>query len=197
MVRDQSGLPGVVCGNASWTADGRTGGALHFDGWDDHLNIPHDPAIEIGRDNADFSVAFWIKLQQDPIGAWRSLFHKGNRNYQRTFSMWFRPLDNRLHYRATTTQCENEGGDSKRPVSLNVWTHVACVKAGSRLTLYLDGEEDSSVSLGGVVLSNDGPLYVGKDPWYAGTKSTLDDIRIYNRALPPCEIRQIAQPMTR
>jgi hypothetical protein len=42
-------------------------------------------------------------------------------------------------------------------------------------------------------LSNDGPLYIGKDPWYSGANGAgFDNVQIHNRALTTTEIRQVA-----
>lgn len=42
-------------------------------------------------------------------------------------------------------------------------------------------------------MSNKGSLYLGKDPWWPGMNGSLDDIRIYDRALPPEVLRVLAE----
>src|SRR5262249_4569191 len=58
-------------------------------------------------------------------------------------------------------------------------------KSGNGLKLYINGQLDSEAALDGKSISNDGPLYLGKDPWYSGIVGDLDDIRIYHGALSP------------
>ncbi|MBA3845506.1 MAG: hypothetical protein H0X45_02550 [Planctomycetes bacterium] len=176
LVADATWIPGVL------------GNALSFDGVDDTLTIPNQPYLEIGRDGADFTVAFWMMLRAGPTGAWRSLFHKGASEYERTLALWMQPGSDRIHYRVSTTASWNEGGDSQGTLIINSWTHVACVKAGRTLRLYLDGVLDSEVALAGDTVGNSGPIYVGKDPWYPGVDTAIDQLKIYARALADEEI---------
>jgi hypothetical protein len=183
------GNPGTLVGNPAWTP-GRVGGGLTFGGGN-FVQVADSAALRVGQAGADFSVAFWMRVEQAPNGQWRALIHKGSTNYERTFALWLRPGDQRLHFRISTTASWNEGGNSVGALALNQWTHVAYVKAGNRLTLYLNGIKDSEVTLAGTVLGNTGPLYVGKDPWYGGAASSLDDLRIYNRALTAAEVQAL------
>jgi hypothetical protein len=187
----------------TWTA-GWVGGALALDGANDYVQATNSATLQVGKDGDDLTVAFWIRLEQGATGSWRSMAHKGGASDQRTFAMWLRPSDNRIHYRISTVGGWNEGGDSSAQVPVRTWTHVAYVKAGNTLSLYLNGAVDSSAALGGgAVKANSGPFYLGKDPWYAGVKSEMDDVRIYNYALETDEIAalvakggsDVAQPL--
>lgn len=166
----------------AWRA-GKFGGAVSFSGKSDYVQINHAPDLEVGKDGSDFSVTFWINLHQGFTTEWRSIVHKGNTDAQRTFAMWMQPYDNRVYYRISTASDHNEGGSSQAEIPLNAWTHIAYVKSGRRLQFYVNGELDSEVSLTGESVSNEGPLYIGKDPWFAGINGSMDDIRIYGLAL--------------
>ena len=49
------------------------------------------------------------------------------------------------------------------------------------------------MTLAGQSVSNNGPLYIGKDPWHYGVVGAgLDNIQIHNRALTELEIKQVA-----
>ena len=38
---------------------------------------------------------------------------------------------------------------------------------------------------------NNGPLYVGDDPWYGGSNVYMDDVRLYSGALTDAEIKYL------
>src|SRR5690606_16962801 len=63
--------------------------------------------------------------------------------------------------------------------------HVAAIRSGSHLRIYLDGEqvaESSTFETSDFDLSNDQPLQIGFGPnqYFCGSMS---DLRLYNRAL--------------
>jgi hypothetical protein len=184
------GTLGSVLGTdrPTWTT-GVSGSALSFDGIDDYVQVPNHPTIEVGSGNSDFAVEFWFYLRQDPVGQWRSLMHKGNSNLQRTFAMWMRPWDNRIHYRISTSSYWNEGGDSVTAIQKNTWTHIAYVRNGNTVQLYINGALDHYDVLGGSVNSNNGPFYIGKDPWYAFTTDfIIDELSIYRGTVSPQQV---------
>src|SRR5690606_6955544 len=59
-----NGHQGSLANGATWTPAGVRGGAISFDGINDMVSVPESPELELGRDNADFTVAFCLKLEQ-------------------------------------------------------------------------------------------------------------------------------------
>jgi hypothetical protein len=80
---------------------------------------------------------------------------------------------------------------SNTHVSLNTWYHVVGVYDGAFL-IYINGKLDNSVEHTGTIDTNDSDLILGG---YYSTGNlidgTLDDVRIYNRALSATEIKQL------
>ncbi len=74
----------------------------------------------------------------------------------------------------------------------NRWYYITQLKEGNKMTIYYDGEQVGEMTLGGDSITNDGPLYIGKDPWYPGIIGGYDNIQIHNRALSHEEIKQAA-----
>ena len=142
---------------------------------------------DLGANNADFSVAMWVKPNAG-AGTWRPLVHKGSTNLERGPGIWLQPTVNKIHYRISTTYSWNEGTDSITALSSGQWSHVAIIRSGTSYKCYINGALDSTYTIIGTTTGNSGPLYVGDDPWYAGSNVTLDDVRIYRRALTPTEI---------
>ncbi|GAB4204954.1 MAG: hypothetical protein OHK0022_30580 [Roseiflexaceae bacterium] len=185
-----NGNNGTITGAVA--TPGRVGQALLFDGVDDTVQVPHSASLAVGQNGADFSVGFWVRLDQTATGAWRALVHKGAADTQRTFAIWMNPSTNQLHYRISTTSNWNSGGDSIGALAVGTWTHVGYVKRGNTLELYLNGVLDSSVALAGTVVGNSGPLYIGKDPWYSGLGGALDELVVVQRAWTSGEVAALA-----
>ena len=147
------------------------GHAIRFDGTARYLQVANAPSLEVGTNGTDFSVSFHIRPLQHPNGQWRSVMHKGAADQERTFAVWLHPDSNRLHARISTTVDWNEGLDSAAELPVDQWTHVAYVKAGTELRLFLDGRLDHTMILKGQSVSNTGPVYLGKDPWWRGRRA--------------------------
>jgi hypothetical protein len=144
----------------------------------------------IGVSNADFSVAFWVKPAA-ATGGWRPLLHKGGADFDRGPGIWLNPGSNRVHFRVSTTANNNEGTDSNADLPYGAWSHVACVKAGNKWRCYINGVLDTELTLSGTTIGNNGPLYVGDDPWYGGSNAYMDDVRLYSGALTDTEIKYL------
>ncbi len=187
-----NGNDGTYKNNPTLGLEAIKGTGAEFDGTAPHVQVPSSPFLDsIGQNNADFTVAYWMKLNQDATGRWRSIMHKGNADTQRTFAMWMVPGDNRLLYVISTTSNWNEYKYSTGTIPVGTWTHVAYVHANGTLNLYINGILDSSKTLKGQVVGNNGPIYIGKDPWYAGANAVLDDVRLYQRPLCASEVAEL------
>jgi hypothetical protein len=68
-------------------------------------------------------------------------------------------------------------------VPLNSWTHVAATYDGTRLRMYFDGVEVASRAAHGSLAATAQPIDIGR-----GFHGSIDEVRIYNRALTPNEI---------
>jgi hypothetical protein len=180
----------------TWSTDGKVDGgqSLMFDGVDDYAQVNDTDILHVGKDNSDFTVTFWIKLLESFTGQFRCIMHKGStQDTERTFGLWMRPTDNRIHYRISTATNKNNGVEaSAQEIKLNEWMHIAYVKSEAFLQLFINGNLDSQLQLTEPTVDNSGPIYIGKDPWFAGTKCQLDDIRIYDRGLNIAELSTIA-----
>jgi hypothetical protein len=82
------------------------------------------------------------------------------------------------------------------------WVHVAGTFSGSYLRVYINGARRGSLAVAGSVIKNDYPLAVGannkpfenpEDPFHNWMNGTMDDFRLYRRALTGEEIKALAQ----
>ena len=75
-------------------------------------------------------------------------------------------------------------------VTTDTWRHVALVYDGAQASIYIDGLLDVSVESTGQINVSAYNLYIGENSQATGRQlgGSVDDVRIYNRALSPAEV---------
>ncbi|MEO1655302.1 MAG: LamG domain-containing protein, partial [Bacteroidota bacterium] len=175
---------------------GNPDAAYEFDGVDDFLNAPHIEPLNFGT--RDFAISFWFKtenespqmiLQKGFSGAnlpqyWVRFNELGGDNGSAVFIV----NNNSTEF--------NRVALSDLIINDNEWHHLIAQRKSDTLELYLDCEL-VGISLGEAIdIDNDGPLAIGaQNPFSAGSdpnanffKGSLDEIKIYKRALALEEI---------
>lgn len=80
--------------------------------------------------------------------------------------------------------------DGRRAEPVGRWTHLAVTYDGSRYRLYVDGVEASSRSASGKIKNTTDPLWIGGNrPYGEYFLGVIDEVRVYDRALDPAELR--------
>jgi parallel beta-helix repeat protein len=185
---------GTVYG-AEWTI-GQVRGALSFDGFDDYVRVNDDPTLD-GM-NA-LTLTAWVQTARTDAAAYvvNKYFHNDGNAW--TDSFYLR-LDN-----AGLVDFGYNPGDayvikiSSTSISDNSWYHIAGVYTGLKGSIYIEGNEVAlsrdDPDPGGAINDSDEDLLMGcaNDAGDLGYffNGTIDDMRIYNRALSPEEIQQI------
>ena len=72
---------------------------------------------------------------------------------------------------------------------MNAWTHLAATYDGSTLRFYVNGTQAASRAVTGGITSSTNPLRIGGNSvWGEWFNGSIDEVRIYNRALTPAQI---------
>ena len=175
----------VTVSNATITSASKYGsGALTFNGTSDYLNGRYIPPIGTG----DFTVETWCRLPNvTPTGCWRAMITLGAYSASGGLSL-FAPRETAPANTAVAIlNTVNPTISGITNVNDNQWHHVALVRNRTRLSLYVDGREDSTTSNNDNITQT--ILYIGADPgcgagavigasgqtYYQGA---LEDIRI-------------------
>jgi hypothetical protein len=80
--------------------------------------------------------------------------------------------------------------DGRRADPLDRWTHVALTYDMKALRLYVDGTEASHRAMTGRTLRTTDPLWIGGNrPFGEYFQGVIDEVRVYDRALRPSEVR--------
>lgn len=191
-VSGQNQMAGLIHG-ATWAA-GASGSAVRVDGRAAALRLANSPDMGLGTADGDFTVSLWYRLDQDATGYWRGIAKQGDTGAQRGFSLYLYPDTNQVGFSALTSAGWEEAGGSANPLTVGEWTHLGFVKRGGRLELFLNGELESVVSLGGQTLGFAAPLYFGASPDDGmAAAGSYDGIRVHRRALTTAEMRTLGQ----
>ena len=196
VIRDESGAgnDGRVSG-AKWVADGKFGGAYQFSitNLTDRIVIPNSDTLN--PDN--ITVAAWVKAA-DTDGFWNRIVDKDFRNaYCLDLGGDYNGKVHRGKLQFETSKGAIEA--SGRVLNDNKWHHVAAVYDGQTIRCYLDGTgPNHPVKTPGPLKKSGWDLCIGNSVVNYGTDEFLafngliDEVRIYNRALSPDEIKTLA-----
>ncbi len=180
---------GQLFGGAQYGSDPLMGTTLVVADADDAVRLNHSASIAAVAD--DYAIAFWYKPTQSFTGAWRSVVFKGDTSAERNFAIYLHPGSNRVHYRLSTDTSFNDGGNSNAELVIGEWHHLAYVRAGNRLSLYINGRLDSADTLASTPLVNDGQMFIGDSPYNPPALGEFAEVNVYQRTLSQLEVRSL------
>ena len=133
-------------------------GSVFFDGFGDKLSVPNSADVRLGSN--DFTMEAWVKFG-DVQGYWDSVLGMYDESADRRTYYLARyrsggaAEDGRLYMYVNTDGTSGgyanvQGGF----VSINDWHHVAGVRDGNTLRLYLNGVQVGSSSFSGTIYNN-------------------------------------------
>lgn len=194
---DSSGAanPGTLVNSPSWV-NGANGGGLAFNGTSSYV-AGRGPAV---HSNASLSVAAWVNLNSTGSGSDEAaVSQNGTHSFgfllgmDGTSKKWVFKMAN-----SDVTSPTVVSEYSSNLASTAVWVHLVGVYDTSvqKIYLYVNG---SVIGNAGKTLSWDatGAVQAGRDlaadSWGQFFNGSVDDVRIYNRALSATEIANLAQ----
>lgn len=178
---------------------GNPNSAYSFDGVDDYIAIPNDATQQITTNQ--ITVSAWIKLNAD-VGNTQARTICKQALVPHNDLAWGLEIFGAGYGGSTGNQInfhDSNGSTWYNCLSsthLNPFQlyHVAVTDNAGLITVYIDGREDYSSSSGfGIPSSIDAPIHIGvtNPPNRYFFNGTIDDIRIYDRALSGSEIHQL------
>ena len=152
--------------------------ALSFDGGDDYVDVG-SPTWHQG----DFTWELWAFLRddRDQMLINHGTGYGGNGAYLN----WF---ENKIYLTAGTQQAYTK----VNPFPLNTWAHIAAVKQGSNVKIYVNGEEqtDTSNFSSQQIDAPSGNMWVGKfSTGIQPVNGLIDEVRIWNVARSERDIK--------
>jgi hypothetical protein len=162
----------------SYTATG-----LKFDGSNDSISVNNSPSLTL---TTNLTISAWIRKTSN--GSYPEIYNSGNQGNSWILSISTLGSGNKLNFTEIGI-ADNFGATT---LANNVWYHVVAVKngdSGTNLTLYVNGVSDGTASIG-TISTPSGTIHIGS--WNNGIENnfpgTMDDVRIYSRALSAPEV---------
>ncbi|HET6298605.1 MAG TPA: sialidase family protein [Kribbella sp.] len=185
--------PAYVRGEAV-VAPGKYGNGIALDGVDDRVEVPFDRSIDVGAD--DFTMMAWIKYGSSTAA--QSILWAYRQGSGTTSQVWLRaePANKRI-VALLAVQRFNITIQSASPYNDNQWHQVVVQRAGGKFKLLVDGVEVGSADAPpgsastGQEFGIQG-IHVGQRVDGANRfNGTIDEVRVYRRALSTTELDQI------
>lgn len=174
---------------ATLTVDrfGNPNKAFNFDGIDDKITLP----TSILNNLSQLTFSAWVKCNPYTGTNWPSVlgsYSEYNISNNICLGLWRN--SQHLHIEIDTDQ-GNYGGEGELSINWNEWTHIVMTYNGQYLTEYINGIKGKSYPATGN-LSQMYSFTIGQvtyvNPFFNGS---IDDIRIYNRAINEQEINSL------
>jgi len=178
---------GVLHGPVS--TSGRIDLGYKFDGMDDYIEVPGSVSLD-GITEAITLIA-WVKV---PSGIRYSVFSRWVYVDGDERSFVFDIENEKLLFGLSGDGIGGKFLNSANTVTLKQWTHVAATSDGVTMKIYINGELDPNTETPPAVIhpsSADlhiGRWMIGPEVWHYPFDGTMDEVKIYNRALSADEI---------
>jgi len=168
--------------NATWTASGKYGKALRFNGANALVTVPDKASLHLSR---AMTLEAWVNPSVVDA-SWRDVIYKGNDNFY-------------LEATSTNGSVPDAGviaggsyadafAASALPAS--TWSFLTETYDGSALRLYVNGTQVASTAHTGAIATSTNPLQIGGDSIYGQNFTGLiDEVRVYNVALTAAQIQ--------
>ncbi|GGD57216.1 LamG domain-containing protein [Paenibacillus nasutitermitis] len=186
-----SGNTGTLVNGPVWTT-GKKNNALSFDGIDDYMNVPDSAALDgMGA----LTVSAWVNLAQLPAQSY-DIVAKDTSDYS------YRLLigsNGQGHFAVNTTNNGWYSTGTVAEIDLAItaggWHHLVGTYDGSRLQTYVDGVPSgvSPTPISGTIVNGSSAVRLGftPHPTIDYFKGNIDEVRIYDRALSPTEVKSL------
>jgi hypothetical protein len=194
------GITGTTRGNPTYVA-GKSGQAINLDG-DDSVDLGNPPALDFST--GDWTISAWIKTTQSGTGDENkgSIYAKGGDQTDGIrYTLGIGEVTSGLITLTTDDNVTKAQATGITVVNNDLWHHVAGVRNGTQLLVYVDGALDGTGTapagydlsgttqhnayIGAITDNRDGTIF----KYFIGL---IDDVQIYDYALSDTDILSVA-----
>lgn len=177
---------GTISG-ASWT-HGASEAGLSFDGANDSVTFGTAPSLS---GETDFTVSAWIRTTSTADGV---VIQQRNGGFNGEYVLKLH-ADGRVNFFVYGNGTFQYSFSTSATVNDGRWHHLTAMRSGTGGSIFIDGVQRASAT--GTIVDLDSSIGVGvgadirdNNQYFNGR---IDDVRIYDQALSPAEISEIAQ----
>lgn len=177
--------------SAAWTngASGKLNSSLNFDGVDDYVNIADTTNSYLDIGQPGMTISAWIKPKTLSSGE-HTIVGKNS-----PYLLWVSSYNGNYYIRSALYKNSdwNVAFSADHSISIGVWQHVVVTYDGAIRKIYINGIQsgntDTQIS-GNIDVSNSS-LTIGQDFDSRYFDGQIDDVRLYNYALTPYQIKTL------
>lgn len=198
------GNNGIVNG-AQWTAQGALGSAgCYYFGGDDLIEVPDSDSLDI--QGTELTISAWVHPTEFEGDVHRPVVSKWANDYYGPVRTWYLRLRDGIPSAAWSWNGEGWNSqlsnyralEGSMALLLSQWTHVVVTLKSGNASIYINGQLDASSPDGSFpegfynsqrpVFIGAGDMSAGNDPIRRYFKGYIDEVRVYDRALPQEEV---------
>ena len=187
-VYDSSGYGnnGTIYGSASRTDETPNnvlGRALSFDGNNDYVDCGNDPSLNI---TGDITISAWVKAESK--GSWERVLAK--RDTIISYMLGFNDDSNQKWNAYLDGPSGGTSLDSINAAETDTWVYLVMTLNGTDFRLYINGNFDNNITHSGGIYPSNNHVQIGRQLTGYNFHGTIDEVRIYNRALSAQTVRE-------
>jgi len=171
---------------AVWESNGITGGAYGFDGKDDYISVADDASLRV---TSEFTLSAWVHIDGGQ-GTHRAILQKLGTSDRNAYLF----TANQENQWGISTDGSSGGWSvSGGTVEVGKWHHVVATYDHPTAKLYDNGiEVASSKHCSALPVAGAYEVRIGRaSESYYPFNGSIDEVRIYNRALSEQEVKQL------
>lgn len=183
-VADVSGLNNTGTLNAGVSRDpgGRNGRALSFNGTTGLVTITDATSLDL---TTGFTLSAWIR--PTAVTGWRTVVLK-EAGAGLSYALYGGDAAGRAAGYASLAGTDRDATASSA-LPTGAWTHVTTTFDGASLRTYVNGALAATALFAGSIPASSGAMRIGGNAvWGEYFSGLIDDVRVYNRALPAAEV---------
>ena len=199
---DQTGANnGTLQSSATATGTGMVGQCFTFNGSSAYVSIPDSAGLH----PTNFTVEAWVEFSSldstasgnSPAGSQYIVFKQNSQTYNFegiALCKYRTSSGDVFKLTVTSASAQSASVSSTTTISTNVWYHIAAIRNGSTLQLYVNGQLQAQTSVSFAQNYGTLPLYFGtsgQSYWDHKFAGNLDEVTLYSRALASNEISAI------
>jgi hypothetical protein len=189
----------LVNGVSYWYAS-YVGLCFGFDGADDFVQVPDSPGLNPA---SALTLNAWVNVETFSANYMDIAGKDPEVGTSRSYLLNVVKDGSHGHFRAhlTTVNSGFKYVTGNVEVNRGIWYHVAMTYDGAMLRLYVNGVEDGSTPMTGMIVSNNGPFRIGggappgQDQLFFG--GWIEEVQLHNVALSAGEIQEISSYLMR
>jgi glucose/arabinose dehydrogenase len=177
---------GTLSGGVSWTT-GKFGTGINFGGASGEVVASDAPSLDL---TGSFTLMAWVK--PDTLAGFHTILIKES---SATCGYWLQTNGTQISSGFNAGSGCLDHQTTSANLATGNWYHIAAVldRTANTFQIYLDGTSILAVPETAAPAPNTESLVLGRTHAGEFWNGSLDDVRIYNRALTPAEIVQVRQ----